>query len=199
MWMRLSMIFLFMITKRVLCLFRFGVSVFETDIVSVCSLLRLEELAGLELQVECHLALERGEPLGVACLKGAVFLLVRGERLEGGAAVAFLVLLQVGQRVLSHEAAEQVQLEVVLGVESLATLSLQECVIVVFVALVSQHGHQLLLALQSQFGQNSFFEVHLHPLDSVLHLQDGPGLEGPGRCGGLEGVERLSLLLLEKL
>ena len=159
----------------------------------------LEELAGFEVEFERDVALERGEPLGVACLEGAVFLLVRGERLEGRPAVALLVPLEMGQCVISHEAAQKVQFEVVFRVESLATLSLQECVIVVFVALVGQHAHELLLALQSQFGQNALLEVHLHPLDGVLHLQECFGLEGPGRRRRLQSVQRLGLLLLEKL
>ena len=142
-------------------------------------ILLLEELSSLDLKVECHFTLEIGEPFGVASLKGAVLLLVRGQCLERGPTVALLMLLQVGHRVVPHEAAQEVQLEIVLSVESLATLSLQECVVVVFVALVCQGAQKLFLTLQSQFGQDALLKVHLHSLDSVLHLHDGLGLECP--------------------
>lgn len=97
----------------------------------------LEKLTGLEFELKRDIALQIREPLGMASLKGAIFVLVRGQGVERSATVALLMLLEVWHSVISHEALQQVQLEIVLSIEALATLSLQECIIIVFVALVS--------------------------------------------------------------
>ena len=141
----------------------------------------MEELPGLELEVEGDLALQVGDPFRVACLKGAVLLLIRGKRVERGAAVALLVLLQVGHHMIPNKAPHQVQLKVVIKVESLTLICLLVCVIVVLVACVGKCAHELLLALQAQFREDSFFQVHLQSLDGVVYLHERTGLDHP-RC-----------------
>ena len=88
----------------------------------------------------------------MASLKGAVLFFVCGEGLERRTTVAFLVLLQVGHRVVPNETIQRVQLEVVLKIESLTPLRLLVCVVVVLVACVGESAEELLLSLKAQLG-----------------------------------------------
>ena len=101
--------------------------------------------------------------------------------------------------VITHETLHQVQLKVVLLVEIVACDGLSIGVVIVGVALVSKCLQQLLLPLKSQFGQNALLEVDLEALHCVLHLHEGLRLHRPGAWVGLESVQALGLLLLEKL
>ena len=157
----------------------------------------MEHLSRLEVEFESHLAFHVGDPLAVAGLKGTVFVRIGWESVECGPGVALFVLLEVATDVIPHEAVEQIELEIVLHVERLALLSLLEVVVIVLVAFVGQRAQQLLLSLETKLCQDAFFEVQLHALDCVLHLQEGLWLEAPWGSGGLEGVEGLGLVLHE--
>ena len=84
---------------------------------------------------------------------------------------------------IPHEASHQVQLKVVLKVESLTLIRLLVCVVVVLVACVGKCAHELLLALQAKFRENSFFQVHLQSLDGVVYLYERTGLDHPRSRG----------------
>ena len=84
---------------------------------------------------------------------------------------------------IPHEASHQVQLKVVLKVESLTLICLLVCVVVVLVACVGKCAHELLLALQAKFRENSFFQVHLQSLDGVVYLHERTGLDHPRSRG----------------
>ena len=141
----------------------------------------MEELSRLELEVEGDLALQVGDPFRVASLKGAVLVLISSKSVKRCTAIALLVLLQVGHHVVPNEASHQVQLKVVLKVESLTPICLLVGVVVVLVASVGKCAHELLLALQAQFREDSFFQVHLHSLDGVVYLHERTGLDHPRR------------------
>ena len=126
-------------------------------------------------------------------------LLSVGHRFEGGAAMARLVRLDVLDHVVTDEPIQQVELEIVLLVELLALFCLRKGVVIVLVAFVCEADQKLLLSLQFQLGNDSLLEVHLQPLNGIVDLNEHLGLDvpAPGRRG-LDRVQRLGLLLLEK-
>ena len=134
----------------------------------------------------------------MASLELAILVSISAKSFEGGTAVALLMLLQMGARMVSDETLEQVELEVVLLVELLASLSLRISVVIVLVALVGECRHELLFALKAQFHKDTFLKIHLHSLNGILDLHKSLWLKGPGCCGGLESVEGLRFLLNEK-
>ena len=129
----------------------------------------------------------------------AVFVSIRRERVKSISSVAALVSSQVLRHVIAHEPFQQVQLEIVVLIELLALHCLSVCVVIVGVAAVGKDLKELLLPLESQFGENALLHVHGEALDRISHLHEGLGLDAPGIRVALEGVQRLGLLLGEEL
>ena len=97
----------------------------------------LEELAGLDFEVEGNVGLQVADPLVVAREEFAVLVDVGRQGFEGGTRVALFVGQQMLGQVVSHKRVKQVQLEVVRLVELLAGHCLRVCVVIVLVAAVS--------------------------------------------------------------
>ena len=72
--------------------------------------------------------------------------------------------------VIAHKGVQEIQLEVVLGVELFALCGLGVCIVIVGVAFVGKNSEQLLLPLQTKFGQDALLKIDLDALHRILHL-----------------------------
>ena len=158
----------------------------------------LEHLARLHLEVVRDVVLQVADPFVVAGEEGAILVLIGRERLESGASVALLVAEEVLGHVVAHERLEQVQLEVILLIKLLALHGLRVCVVIVLVATIGEGVQELVLARQSQLGEDALFDVHAEAADSLLHLHHRLRLDSPVSGAILERIQRSGLLLAEE-
>ena len=98
----------------------------------------LEHLSSLQIKLVCDIALKIANEFVMALKELTIFHLIGGQRFKCVPREAFLVALEVFGHVVAHEGVQEIQLEVVLGVELFALCSLGVCIVIVGVAFVGE-------------------------------------------------------------